>query len=185
MLCADSERDFICGDLLEEYSFSVLPERGAAYAGRWYWNQVWRSTLFLLLFPRHQPVWQNVKSSLFLLASLVATVVVGTVLLNAFDFAVHALFPNVPMYHNALLNLVDCVISWLLLACARTISAMSTRHADIRPISVLGLLFFAAFVVPSMLGISPPLRPWPWVLLCGAPIAITLGAAMVIGLRRS
>jgi hypothetical protein len=35
------DRDGVLGDLLEEFSESVLPERGPAAANRWYWRQVW------------------------------------------------------------------------------------------------------------------------------------------------
>ena len=35
------DRDGVLGDLLEEYSETILPARGRAAANRWYWRQVW------------------------------------------------------------------------------------------------------------------------------------------------
>jgi hypothetical protein len=41
LLTSARERESVQGDLLEEYSESVLPERGRAAANRWYARQVW------------------------------------------------------------------------------------------------------------------------------------------------
>jgi len=162
--------EIVAGDLHEEY-VRLAHSRGAKAANFWYWGQALRSVPSLLFYrpPTTTPL-RRVTIALtafgVLLAMLVTTAVIQTVLLSLFDAA------RIPSY------------VWHFLSYGGTVSfgailARLVRADGLRVTFFASVFFVLCFVIPALAGnphSQAPLRAW--IVLLGVIPTMCLGAGL-------
>lgn len=178
LAAASSPSDYECisGDLAEEYAWRSRAN-GIGAADVWYWSQVLRSLPLVLGLSRAR------RSPLTMLGAIAGTILVLFGMLVANDAIAQlsfALAGNVG-FERAFYVCAD----FCLAAFCGALLAVVLRAYGTRSVVISGICFVAAFAVPIVLGLSPPLPGLAWLLLIGAVPMMTLGAAAYNTYRNS
>ena len=179
LLAAAQPLDYesISGDLDEEYHLRTQ-SLGRTSADRWYWSQVMRSLPSLLSYSRAR----NTPAGNVAVAVTVACLLFIMLFFKELvDSAIHAVYhPAVSSVHIWPYFPAD----WLVAVLFGALLVAMVRPHEIRIAIIAPLVLVSAFVLPIILGLSPPLSALTWLLILGAIPAMTAGGLVYHFLRK-
>lgn len=166
----------VAGDLCEEYNARV-ESAGRPSADRWYWAQVARSIPALLSYSRAHRSFAAKSSRIAIVLIVLFAMLFCKDMIDRVIDLVDPRGPGLPAW-------LYFAIDWTDAALFGGILAAIVRSAGMRLALVASVALVAAFALPVILGISPPLQTLAWFLLLGAVPAMAVGAAVYQVLRR-
>ena len=139
-------RAVVEGDLLEEFLSIAQPNRAA-----WYWKQVLRSAVPMLVMRFRQPDWHTA----------LCTLVIYAVPVRMLDFLWKFVLSQVPL-KEAAIRPAEFLMIHMALAC---VCAIASQGAVSR-VNVIWLVFASLLILSSIPAFLPA---WFWLLLIGVP----------------